>query len=463
MSLEGFQRGVAEAWALQHWQTGQAPPVEALNAAQLRRRIAIQQMESRVVRQAVAEAKVDVSPKAVDALLADALAGRKPGSLDGDLSRGDALPPDVDTRLSARFGVDAERIRSVAADLVYAHAFTAHLLKETPEDALQKQWREAETRVTLELVKVPRVPTTDEITAAVSSRASELQGWYDGHPRLFKTPERRRVRVVMCPEGQSGQEAANALRSKVIGGETLEAAAKAWGGHPSAEQGGVLKTVSKKRMPEAFAVPVGQLSEVVKHPQGWMLFFVEAEYPGSVRPITDGRVQREIAAAILREADDLPSAQRMIQRVKQRLSENASLQMLERLKTMGRLRFEQPKPFAPTTGDRVPGLGLAPEVAAAMKSAQKGAVLGPFTVRQDYVVLRIVDRVEPEATLWAQAKADFIAQWRRRKAPRMIDEWLDKTLKGQKLFVNQEVIDKLSLDAVTQGLNLPPQVNSTPQ
>lgn len=446
MTLSDLQRAVEEAVVLQHWRAGRPPPASALDSARLRRRIAIQHLESRVVREEVARRDLSIAPEAIAALMADAAAGRPPGPTDRDLERGTPAPADLEARLVARYGVEPARVQAVATDLAYAYALTESLLDEISEDTLRATWQAQKTQLTVEEILIPRVPTGQEITEAVTAQAEALPGWYTRHPRLFKTPARRQVRVMVVPEEAGGRAQAETLRAKIAAGSPFSAIAIQWGGHASAQAGGEIRTLSEKSMPEAFAVEVGAVGPVYKGPKGWVIFQVERAFPEVLRPLTDERVRREIAAALLREQDALPHAASVAQRVISRLKEGASLEILAPLKGKERLRFKTPDPFAPLSDARVPGLGLAPEVAAAIKSAKAGDILGPFTVRQDYVVIRVAAREVPPLTEWAEAKAAFTAEWRRKVAPRAIEGWLDSHLKGKKLFVDQAALAALTLE-----------------
>ena len=56
-----------------------------------------------------------------------------------------------------------------------------------------------------------------------------------------------------------------------------------------------------KQRPDLHALPVGTITDVEAHPMGWVVYFIEGHGKKVERPLDDRRVQREIAAALLRK------------------------------------------------------------------------------------------------------------------------------------------------------------------
>jgi len=152
------------------------------------------------------------------------------------------------------------------------------------------------------------VVDADTLGAAVPVSEEELRALYDQQMERFRQPERRAVRhiLVELPRGadetaqQAARQRAEQIRARIQGGEDFAAVAKEVSDDPgSAPQGGDLGMIERGMMDPAFeqaafALPQGQLSELVRSAFGLHLLRVEQIVPEGVKPFAE--VKAELTA-----------------------------------------------------------------------------------------------------------------------------------------------------------------------
>lgn len=463
LDVAGFRVAVDEARVLEQWRRGAPPPLQALANPRLRRRLMTQALETRVVRREARRRGLAPDPTRFGEMLRLAAAGHRletPPTPEV-IAAARALP-DVDRALVERFGAPAERVRRVGQDVIEAELLADALLAEVPEATLAEAWRKANTRVVLDLVRVPRVPTSGEIDRAVAERQPAITAYYRAHPRLFRSPERAFVRRLLVPvaadaspaERAAARARAEALRAEAVaaGPEGFEALVRREAPPREARSGGRM-TVSRDQLPAAYAVDPatlkqgpGPLSPVEATAEGWHIWRLEARAPAVERPLNDPRVQREIAAELLREEDALPAARRTAGRVRALLGQDPDGPALKALVEEARLQRHTTEPFDAAGPPVVPVIGVAPELfEAAFALTAEAPLTSVLRVRQHYVVGRLVSREAPEPDGWPAARERFTAEWKARQRPRVIDEWLTRRLDGRPMWIDTPKLQGLTL------------------
>ena len=143
----------------------------------------------------------------------------------------------------------------------------------------------------------------EKLTAAVSD--AEAKAFYDQNPKLFDPGERLRAShiLIRVPEGaasdvrQSRHAKAEALLARIRKGEDFAAVAREASEDPgSASRGGELGVFAKGQMvpafeQAAFALPVGQVSDVVESPFGFHIIKVHERVPAGKVPFETARDQ----------------------------------------------------------------------------------------------------------------------------------------------------------------------------
>lgn len=437
-----FKEAIEEARVLQHWRDGQAPPLAALASPVLRRRLLIQALETRVVRAEVARRGLDVTPSALEAAVRNAADGR-PFDAPRPADEAPADPDELAARLSARYEAPVAVVRRVALDLLEGRRLIDTLLDAEPDAAHRQRWVDDQTRISLDLLKIPRIPTAAEIGEAARTREADLVAWHARHPALFRKPERARVQRVVV-EGPDAAARAQALHARAAAGESMDALAQEAAGKP-VRPGDRSLLVTRERLPVAFEVAAGQLTPVV--PEGAALAFyrVETRMPAVERALTDESVRREVAAGLLREEDRLPHARAVAERAARLLRSAPDGPELTALLAENRVIRATTKPFA-RSGDLVPEVGVSPALFQAVFAlSPERPVTDIIPVRQDYIVARLVTREDPDLTRWPAERAAAITAWRAAEQTRVIDRWLSTHLQGAPLWVDMPAVTALQV------------------
>jgi parvulin-like peptidyl-prolyl isomerase len=444
LDLAGLRVAIAESRVLQAWQ-GREAPVEALASVELRQRLLSQALENRVVRLEVNRRGLSVDASTLERALVNAAAGQP---ADAPLSEPPPSAAVLDERLRARYGVAPEVVARVARDMLESARLSEALLDEVSD--LKAAWMAANTEAVLDLVLSPRVPTSQEIDRAVRARAAEIAAWYAKNEGRFNQPERLRlsriaVKVAAETEAEAVRITAESLRNRVLAGEDFRQLARTESDDPSARRGGGMALVPAEKRPDLAKLAPNALSPVTREGEYWSFYRLDAVLPAVVRSLDSGPVQREIAATLLRAADDLPEAVGLAQQAAAMLMREPEGNSLPALVRVNRLKRFTTRPFVQSGHDVVPGLGLAPEVFAGAFTTPVGKVAPRVTVRQDYVVYRVVSRTSPDPTTWPEARAAFVAQWRSREIRQAEDRWLSQRLKGEVLWVATERLAAIPL------------------
>ena len=470
MDVADLRVAVGEARVLQQWVTGKRPPARALLNPLQRRHVLKKALENRVVRQERQRRGTYVPPRLVRRFLLDAAAGRPPDgrppdalgtaldSQGGNLgldrvgSKSTVLDNTLEEQLEARFDAPAETVRRVAVDLLGARLLTETLIDEISDAAVRDSWLQDNTWLVADVVSIPRVPTSREIDRAVAARQPALADYYARHPRLFRTPERAVVRLLLIesdPDASAGEDArarAQKLRHRIHEGASFEALARQFSADPSAKRGGSMGAVARSKMPAAFEIPLGQLSPVKRHDRGWYFFRVERRIPAYERLLNTPSVQREIAAALLSQDDELPHARSIAGKARSLLRREPQGRALASLVEEARLKRETTPRFGPAT-DRVPTVGLAPNLVGAIVALTPEAPVTPIvTVRQHYIVARLADSHRPDLSTWPSQREAYTRQWRDRQRRVAIDEWLTTRLASETLWIDMPALMALSLE-----------------
>jgi hypothetical protein len=460
---------IDESRALQIWRTGARPPESALSSLEVRLQLLETALDARLVEAECARRGLSPTTADLEPLLSLARAGvppdaPKPATPPVPLYAGDAF--------AARYQVTEAVFARVARDVLAASRLRDALLAETTGDTLKQLWLDENTRVRLQVVQVGRVPSTREIDEAVRTRPMELRAWYDANPQLFITPTRRAVqRVIVDPTGQdpAARAAARALVEKLhaaaLAGTPFDALPKAPGVRVTA-----VRHLARSQYPPAFDLALGQISEILEFRGGFAFARADAETPGSVRRLEDTSVAREVAAALLREFDELPQARGVAEEAARLLTVQPAAAVVEQLSVRYpsvRLRAVETPLFARSAGEIVPVVGLAPGLfRAAFELSDTRPVTPIVPVRQEYCVGRLVERQSARVEDWPAAEPGFAARWRSRESRNVLREWLirQRRAPGAERWVDRRRLAMLTPAAWGARADLPedPEPPRTP-
>ena len=228
------------------------------------------------------------------------------------------VPRTVVTRIIAL----QEETRDVRALLLGASAFRDKV--KVSDEQLRKFYddntRDFETRESAKVEYL--VLSADELAQTVSVSEDELRAYYTRNKARYVTPEQRQASHILIKLEKGASEAerkvagtrAAALLAQVRGGADFAALAKAQSQDPgSAQQGGDLGLFARDTMVKpfadaAFAMKVGEISNVVESEFGLHVIKLTAIQPGgekpfeAVRATLDAEIRRQQAGKRFAEA-----------------------------------------------------------------------------------------------------------------------------------------------------------------
>ncbi len=161
-----------------------------------------------------------------------------------------------------------------------------------------------------------------QIAEKVVVPENEVKGYYDSHPDSFKQPEQVRASHILMkvdPKADASQKAAarkklEELRQRLLKGEDFVTLAREFSEGPSSVKGGDLGYFGRAQMVKpfedaAFALDIGELSDVVETRFGYHLIKVMEKKPETVvayvdikerlqQYLKDEKVQQEITVYI---------------------------------------------------------------------------------------------------------------------------------------------------------------------
>lgn len=292
---------------------------------------------------------------------------------------------------------------------------------------VREAWNKENSKRDIEFVRISTTqfkeevtPSAEELAAWSDQNAEALRERYDrDFDRKYNTPKRVQARHVLLKFGDEDDEATRqAIRDRMAtilaearaeGADFAEIAAR-YSEDTSATRGGDLGFFDEKRMVKpfsdaAFAMEVGDLSDIVETRYGLHIIKVEAIEEASIQPLEE--VQDDIATELYAE-DLAPEAARLFalgligvldgttdEETAATLLESRNLQIQESGEFDGSART-------------VPKLGRAPEVvSAAFGMSEVGATSPePIELPTGWVVFRIKAVTEPDDATFAEEKGD---------------------------------------------------------
>lgn len=276
-------------------------------------------------------------------------------------------------------------------------AFRDKVTVSDAEVASYFETRKAEYRVgeqrTIKYVLLDR----DQQRQKVVVPPADVQRSYNENIQQYQTPEQIRASHILLNTGGKDEAAvrkqAEDLLAKVKAGGDFAALATQYSEDPGSKvKGGDLDFFGRGRMvPEfeevAFKMEPGQVSDLVKSQFGFHIIKLTEKRPGSTRTIDQVRqqIQQQLASQI---AD-----QQMVDqaaRLEDRLEKPADLDAVA--KELG-LTVQESGAF--TREDPVPGLGAAPQVAAAAFQLADQAVSDAVASPRGPVFLTVTGKTDP--------------------------------------------------------------------
>lgn len=183
-----------------------------------------------------------------------------------------------------------------------------HLKEDYPKDTLSEtleriglkleEWKEERKEKLLIDKLIQR-----EIDSVIHVSADEINSYYKANKDQFKQPLQVKARQIVV----ATEEEANALRNRILKGESFIEIARIHSLSPDAAEGGDLGIFSKGQMPEEFDDVVfqhreGIVSKVVQSPYGFHIFKVEERIAPRILNLEE--VHEEIASLIFQKRQE---------------------------------------------------------------------------------------------------------------------------------------------------------------
>ncbi|HEX2462081.1 MAG TPA: peptidyl-prolyl cis-trans isomerase [Vicinamibacterales bacterium] len=246
----------------------------------------------------------------------------------------------------------------------------------------------------------------DQAFARTGVTPTEVQSYYNGNITQYQTPEQVRASHILLntagkDEAAVRKQAEDILQQVKAGADFAELAKKYSEDEGSKPNGGDLDYFSRGRMvPEfeaaAFALEVGQVSDIVKSQFGFHIIKVVDKKPAVTRSLDEVRPQ--IEEQLKRQRADQQIATRSTE-LAAGISNTADL---DRVARENGLMVTESEFFG--RDDPVPGLGPAPQVAAAAFMLTGDAVNGPITTPRGPVFIALAGTRDPYVPTLDQVK-----------------------------------------------------------
>ncbi len=409
LQAEGLLLALEEAQLQEQLRSGSKPPRAGLLKKGLWPEILLQILQRRLLREECEQRGLFMPTEFLERALL---------KLSGEQS---LTAEALEAQLVARFESELEQLKKALSDSWCRQALKQHLADEVSEAEIKSAWRAEKSQLRLEIFQISRVPSSREIDLQLKREPEALRAYYDNHPKLFYTPERLHFEFSMLPQALS-----------------FEALSPLMGFLTEAAQGGRPLTRSSASLPELSKLPLGGWY-ARWDPSGLKLFHLKARYPAMERLLKDIRVQREIAASLLRERDQLPQARGWAEELRAELK--AGREISTALIQRARIRSHQTPDFS-ERGPLIPGLGLAPELKK--QAFEELSLSAPISkihkIRQHYVIAKLLERHLPEEGAWVQEGEAFQQRWRLQNRGRLLSSWL--RAQGE-IFMDHQRIEAL--------------------
>ena len=310
----------------------------------------------------------------------------------------------------------------------------------------------------------------DQARQKVVVPAADIQRYYNDNIQQYQTPEQVRAsHILLKTEGKNDADVkkrAEALLAQVKGGADFAALArKESEDEGSKDNGGDLGLFGKGRMvPEfeaaAFAMQPGQTSDLVKSQFGYHIIRVVEKKAAETRPLEEVRAQiQDQLAQQQADAQITERARQLEARIKNPgdLAEAAGEQGL----------MVQESGFF-QRGDPVPGLGAAPQVAAAAFTLADGAVSAGLSAQRGVVFITVAGKKDPYVPKLDEVKDKVRQDAIRAKAAELSKQRANELAAGLKSAPNfaaaakAQGLEAKDTDLITRGAAIP-DVGTNPE
>ena len=255
-------------------------------------------------------------------------------------------------------------VRKVVVQQWKKHRFADILFERLPPGYMLSNWFERQLKLRFSAISIPRVPTSIEIDKAIGEKKGAIQARYAAERQRFVKPAKILAKRILVPWRSPRTPADDKwVRKK---GQNLHRAAQRGADLDSLGCKGWLRSGPKKTRksyiisqapPKLSDKSAGYVSEVEENKIGVMFFVVDTQIPTFVRTLDDATVQRELAAEVLRQDNQLSTAYGYAMQATA-LLKSKSIPLPKTLNNAGR-QGAPTQSFAPFSERLIPGLGTS--------------------------------------------------------------------------------------------------------
>ncbi|MGB0645909.1 MAG: hypothetical protein ACPGQS_01980 [Bradymonadia bacterium] len=361
--------------------------------------------------------------------------------------------PEAIERLAVRVASSSEVVKEALRLLIQREYLINQLQKKLPQSYMLINWYEQNLSVDFEGLAVPRVPTSREIDRALGRLQPEIATAYEKNRRRFNRPPKimaNRIRVRWSRPRTPDSD--RTIRSKIAtlkmareSGQTFEEVLSQTGDQHAIRKGGRV-TLNANAYPSLANLKAGTITPLMEDDVGVSFYEIKLHTPAFTRPLSTQTVQRELAAEILRETDQLPSAYRVAQQLSDlwvSLPERITSE-LSRIQGSKRISRGQ---FAPYASNQIPGVGLSEAGTVHLQQLKTGKVSGqPVRIRQDYLVFKVINWTVPALADWWQEAPRFWRTYEPQARQNLIRSWLKVHGTDQQVKVDKPTLAQMSLE-----------------
>lgn len=456
VSTEGLARSGALVWGdreallgirhqqlWMHWEHTDPPPVESLDDMMVRRRAIIEAIERELLVQEAKRRGLSLSLEELRRWTYEQIPG-------GDRPTFEGLDQLIRARLKLKAEGSLGAFWQAAERVALVERLRERLTAELSEAEGREVWRTRGRLLGLQMLLIPRVPTSDEITQATRTLQVEMRTYYDKHKQLFSQADRALVTPVFFSGGKGERERLQLIEVQrlLTEGQSLADLKAQYPTLQTREK----QSLSARLLPKQSVLKEGEVTRPRVTRYGWTIYQLHKVFRGYTRSFEERSVQRECASAVLIEKDQLKHAREVAMRGRE-LLKHGSDESVRSWAKANRAHLKLPAPFYANPNQIIPMLGTAPALHDQLFTFKVGGVSEVTPVRQSYVIIKVVSRQEQSAA-WEDARGDFMQTWRAERARKLLNEWLSKTLEGQPRWVSSSRLKALDLSPLKEPLSV---------
>lgn len=299
------------------------------------------------------------------------------------------------------------------------------------KDYYQKHQEEFRIPTYLQVQYLAFRPSEYEVKIQISS--DELKRYYDQRIESFKTPKQVKAREILIkvdPQSPADKIEERRKRAEEILAQAKKtkdfaSLAKKYSESETAQKGGDLGWLQKGNIDQFFEKPLfslkaGDLSDLVKAPNGFYIFKVEEikeEKQKTFEEVKDqifqGLKKEKAKAEASRRADD-------------------AFYSLFRSRDIEKFAREKDVPIKTTglfkEGDEIPGIGRDPSFHSSAFSLKTGEISPVVSVPPNFYILKLVDKKESRIPSLEEVKEDVIRKVTGKKMEEMAKQTAEELL-----------------------------------